>query len=238
MSIVIRNALLVSIDPLDARPGELRIEGGDITAVGPTVPHERSDEVVDAGGAVVCPGMVNGHMHLYSALAVGMPPPRATPTTFHEILAHVWWRLDRTLDLPLCEMSALIGGIEALRCGTTALIDHHASPSAIAGSLDAIESGLDRVGVRGVLCYETTDRNGTEGRDAGLAENEHYLNRCAGTRSGRFAGMAGGHAAFTMSDESLAESAALAKRYNVGVHLHSDGRRPGARERFPALVGA
>jgi len=220
MAIVISNAWLVDIDPPAARRGGLRIEGSTIAQVSEDPAAGPGDEVVDAGGAVVMPGLVNGHMHLYSALAVGMPPPRTPPACFREILESVWWRLDRALDLPLCEISAAAGGIEALRCGVTTLIDHHASPSAIEGSLDAIESGLRQTGMRGVLCYETTDRNGSEGRDAGLAENERYLKLCEKRQDGRFAAMVGAHAAFTLSDESLAAVGGLAKRCGVGVHMH------------------
>ena len=220
MPVVIRDAWLVDIDPLRARHGALRIDGERIAAVGPEVEPQAGDEVVDAGGAVVLPGLVNGHAHLYSALAVGMPPPRPTPSSFRGLLESVWWRLDRALDLPLVELSALIGGIEALRSGTTTLIDHHASPSAIGGSLDAVEAGLAAVGLRGILGYETTDRNGRAGRDAGLAENERYHRRCRGRDDRRFAAMSGAHAAFTLSDESLAAIADLARRYGSGVHIH------------------
>lgn len=181
---IIRNAVLLDLDPLQVRRGELRVEMGMIVAVGPQVEAVAGDVVIDAGGAVVMPGLVNGHTHLYSALAVGMPPPAVSPRDFHEILQHVWWRLDRALDLPLIEASATIGALDALHCGTTTLIDHHASPNAIDGSLDAIEAGLRKVGVRGVLCYEATDRNGLEGRDAGLRENERYLHRCGTNTAG------------------------------------------------------
>ena len=220
MPVVIRDAWLMDIDPPHARYGALRIDGQQITAVGPQVNPQPGDEVVDAGGAVVLPGLVNGHAHLYSALAVGMPPPQQAPSTFHQILERVWWRLDRALDLPLVEMSASIGAIDALRSGTTTLIDHHASPSAIDGSLDAIEAGLSAAGLRGLLCYETTDRNGRPGRDAGLAENERYHRRCLARQDQRFGAMAGAHAAFTLSDESLAAIADLAKRFGSGVHIH------------------
>ena len=83
-------------------------------------------------------GLVDAHHHLYSALARGMPPPPRTPTTFTEILELVWWRLDRALDLELVRWSALLGALEALEAGTTAIVDHHSSPNAIEGSLDVI----------------------------------------------------------------------------------------------------
>jgi cytosine/adenosine deaminase-related metal-dependent hydrolase len=118
------------------------------------------------------------------------------------------------------EVSGQVGALAAVRCGTTTLIDHHASPNAIAGSLTAVENGIAAVGCRGVLCYEVTDRNRpTEGHE-GLAENERYTQLCQGRRSGRFAALIGGHASFTMTDESLRGCTELAKQYNVGVHIH------------------
>jgi putative selenium metabolism protein SsnA len=217
MGIVLRNAVLVDIDPIAVQPGELRIDGGKIVARGNVQAHP-GDEVIDCGGSVVLPGLVNGHTHLYSALAVGMPQPNRNPRNFLEILASIWWRLDRALDEKSNEMSATIGALDALKCGTTTLIDHHASPNAIDGSLDAIERGIDRVGLRGVLCYEVTDRNGPEGRERGLAENRRYLKKKV--QDQRFAGLVGAHAAFTLEDETLDALSEIAKEFSTGVHIH------------------
>ena len=105
-------------------------------------------------------GLVCAHHHLYSALARGMPPPPATPRSFPEVLEQVWWRLDRALDLDLVRWSALLGAVEALEAGTTAIVDHHASPAAIDGSLDVIlverpqprsPSGIKGVGEIGLV---------------------------------------------------------------------------------------
>lgn len=220
MAIVLDNALLVDLDPIQVEHGSVRIDGGRIVARGPAVSRDIADEVVDCGGAVVLPGLVNGHAHLYSALAAGMPPPPQPPANFVEILQFVWWRLDRALDAEAIELSARIGALDALHCGTTTLIDHHASPGCIAGSLDRIEQGLARAGLRGVLCYETTDRNGPAGRTAGLAENRRYLEKCRRRPDGRFAALVGAHALFTLEDDTLTELAALAAEWGSGVHVH------------------
>lgn len=172
-------------------------------------------------------GLVCGHHHLYSSLARGMPAPPRTPSSFISVLENVWWRLDAALDLDIIYWSAALGAAEALLNGTTAIIDHHESPFAIEGSLDAIQSACDMVGISSNLCYGVTDRwigstmsshvNATskmsEEAKRGLAENERFLK--AGGR-----GMVGVHAAFTCGNETLEAAADLARQFNVGVHIH------------------
>lgn len=168
--------------------------------------------VID-GDPTVTPGLVCAHHHLYSALARGMPAPKRTPTTFPEILEQVWWRLDRALDLELVRASALLGALEALESGTTAIVDHHSSPNAIEGSLDVIAEACAEIGVRASCCYEVTDRNGVVGARDGLAENQRYLR--AGGR-----GFVGAHACFTLSNDTLDAVCALAEDVGAGVHIH------------------
>jgi len=163
--------------------------------------------------SAVTPGLVCAHHHLYSALARGMPAPPQTPTTFQEILEQVWWRLDTALDLEMIRWSAMLGALEALENGTTAIVDHHESPNAIEGSLDVIAAACAEVGVRVVAAYGITDRHGPDGARRGLAENERFI------RSGG-RGLVGIHAAFTCSDESLRAAAGLAEDLGVGVHVH------------------
>jgi cytosine/adenosine deaminase-related metal-dependent hydrolase len=162
---------------------------------------------------VETPGLVCAHHHLYSSLARGMPAPARTPTGFVEILERIWWRLDRALDLELVRWSALLGAVEALEAGTTAIVDHHSSPNAIEGSLDVIAAACAEVGVRVRCCYEVTDRNGLDGAKAGLAENERFL------REGGD-GFVGAHACFTLSEDTLDAVSDLADDLGVGVHIH------------------
>src|SRR5436190_14446585 len=216
-----RDALLVQLDPPRVESGNLRVADGNIVGVGTEVVPSPGDETVDCGGAVLMPGLVNGHTHLYSALAAGMPAPPRAPRNFHEILKFIWWRLDRAHTLESVEISGLVGALAAVRCGTTTLIDHHASPNAIEGSLSVLENGIAVVGCRGVLCYEVTDRNRPDEAAAGLAENERYVRECQKRADGRFAGMVGAHASFTLEEESLIACVELARRLKAGVHIHA-----------------
>ncbi len=159
------------------------------------------------------PGMVCGHHHLYSSLARGMPAPPVRPANFLQILEQVWWRLDVALDLEMIRASARLGALEALECGTTAIVDHHESPSAIEGSLDAIADACREIGVRVVCAYGVTDRHGPDGARRGLEENERFIR--AGGR-----GMVGVHAAFTCT------------RRHSGRRRRF-GRRPPRRRPYP-----
>ncbi len=187
-------------------------------------------------------GLVCAHHHLYSALARGMPPPPATPTSFEEILRLIWWRLDTALDEEMIRASARLGALEALERGCTAIIDHHESPNAIEGSLSIIADACEEVGVRISCAYGVTDRHGPDGARRGLRENERFLKELQQRGSGAerapeveqapqprtpdpkdmvgVKGMVGVHAAFTCQPDTLAAAADIADAYNVGVHIH------------------
>jgi cytosine/adenosine deaminase-related metal-dependent hydrolase len=142
-----------------------------------------------------------------------MPPPPKTPTSFHEVLQQIWWRLDAALDLEMIRWSAMLGALEALESGTTAIVDHHESPNAIEGSLDVIAEACAEVGVRVLTAYGITDRHGFEGAERGLAENERFI-KAGGP------GLVGIHASFTCTSRSLEAAAGLAEDLGVGVHIH------------------
>ena len=170
-------------------------------------------------GDRVRPGDVNAHTHLYSGLApLGMPPPQPPPTNFVQILERVWWRLDRALDAESLRAAACLYVAEALLAGTTALIDHHESPAFIEGSLDVLAEACHDLGVRALLCYGATERNG--GRDEarrGLAECRRFL---TAERPVTLAGAVALHASFTVSDETIADAGALCRELGAVMHVH------------------
>ena len=212
---LLRGGTVIGLDPLHVEAVDLRIEGERIVERGRGL-KDGGDEV-DLAGCVVLPGLVNAHTHLYSALARGMPWPSPAPRSFVEILEKVWWKLDRALDEDAIYHSALVGAMEAALSGTTMLIDHHSSPSSIQGSLAIVRRAVEEVGLRSVLCYEVTDRNGPAGRDAGVAENAAFL---AAPPSALTRGMVGAHASFTLSEEALGRLAALAEATGASLHVH------------------
>jgi putative selenium metabolism protein SsnA len=205
--------VVVSLDPVELIRADVIIDAGRVAAVGSAPPGAARR---DCSGFLVMPGNVCAHTHLYSALSRGMPYSLAPPASFVEILQRIWWRLDRALDEPSIRLSALVGGLDALLAGTTTVIDHHASPNFIDGSLDVIADALEELGLRSALSYEVSDRDGQGRAAAGLAENIRF----AKSRPTFAGAMVGAHASFTLSDETLEACAAMAADAGVGVHIH------------------
>ncbi len=138
-TVLIENGTLLSTGgaPSVRRNCSVLIEDGLITRI---VPGGRIGEFagrrLDAAGKVVMPGLINAHTHLYSAFARGLAATRLS-RDFIAVLRNLWWRLDAALTPEDCYQSALVGLIDAIRHGATAVVDHHSSPGAPAGSLDA-----------------------------------------------------------------------------------------------------
>lgn len=218
--LLLRNGIVVSWRPARAERADLRIRGDAVVERGTGLQAE-GEEVVDLAGRIVIPGMVCAHTHLYSSLARGMPPPATPPRDFREVLEQVWWRLDRALDAGSVETGALAGALDAASCGTTTLFDHHSSPSAIDGSLDAVRRGIDAVGLRAALCYEVTDRGGPDEALQALREHRRFRTDWQSQLAGsRFRLHVGAHASFTLRPASLSACAVAARELATGVHIH------------------
>jgi len=200
--------------------GTIRVdrESGTIVELGPEVVAAEGDERVDLAGNVLIPGLVVGHHHLYSALARGMPAPRFTPTNFPETLEYIWWVLDRALDEETVYLSTVAGLAGAARVGITGIIDHHASPSFISGSLATMARAFEEFGMRGQLCYEVTDRNRPGEGAEGVEENRRFA--LSTLKHPLLKAAVGGHASFTINDKTLDDMAALCDSMDLPLHIH------------------
>ncbi|HZM21587.1 MAG TPA: putative aminohydrolase SsnA [Anaerolineales bacterium] len=220
---LITNATLITWEPAANRvvaDYAILIKDDRINELGPTnelrsrYPH---DETMDARGQYVMPGNICAHTHFYGAYARGMAIPGTAPKDFPEILQRLWWPLDRSLDADSIRYSVLPCLVDAIRYGTTTLIDHHASPNAIDGSLDIIGEAVELAGLRAVLCYEVTDRDGESKMKAGINENIRFIKKSKGPL---LAGTFGLHAGLTLSDSSL-DLCRQAAPDDVGFHIHT-----------------
>jgi putative selenium metabolism protein SsnA len=219
---IITNATLVTWgeNPRVLPDRALYIEDGIIRAIGDSrdfLARYQDSDRLDAQGQLVMPGNICAHTHFYGAYARGIAIPGPAPASFPEILRRLWWSLDKALDKDAVYMSALVCLVDAIKHGTTTLFDHHASPNFINGSLSAIADAVEQSGLRAVLCYEVSDRDGTEKAEAAIAENVRFLN--AWVDHPRLAGMFGLHAGLTLSNETL-RACQDALPDGAGFHIH------------------
>ncbi len=203
--------------------GAVLVRNGRIAAIGSTanlIKEHPEAAQLDARGQLVMPGNICAHTHFYGAFARGMAIPGPAPKDFPDILERLWWRLDRALLDVDVKYSALVCLVDAIKHGTTTLIDHHASPNAIDSSLDQVADAVDEAGVRVATCYEVTDRNGPEGIQAGISENVRFLHSLEERNSHLLAGTFGLHASLSLSDETLAACVEAAQGLDTGFHIH------------------
>jgi len=257
--VIIRNARVVTLDAgnrvLDDADVEIGSDGAikrvgtglglGVSGLGTPTPNPQSPtpavEVLDAGGRLLMPALINCHTHLYSTLARGIALPGPAPKNFPEILRKLWWRLDRALEPDDVYVSALVGLIDCAKNGVGTLVDHHSSPNACAGSLDQIERAFREVGLRGVLCYETSDRDGPAKAQAALDENVRFIERTRRAGDGLIAASFGLHASFTLSDRTLRRAVEAEESLGAGFHIHVAEDRSDlehARRRFKKTVVA
>ncbi len=177
-------------------------------------------ERVDAGGQYVMPGNICGHTHFYGAFARGMAIPGEAPKDFPQILDRLWWNLDKALLEDDVRYSALVCLADAIKHGTTTLVDHHASPNFIDGSLDVIANAVNDSGLRASLCYEVTDRDGDAKMQAGIDENVRFIKRLQAQPESRLGASFGLHASLTLSESTL-DKCAAALPSGSGFHIHA-----------------
>ncbi|HCR57472.1 MAG TPA: putative aminohydrolase SsnA [Raoultella sp.] len=227
--LILKNATAAQLYPAKVMKGiDIAIENDAILDIAPGLAQRYPQATVkEMHGRLVMPGMVCAHNHFYSGLSRGIQATIPPSPDFISTLKNLWWRLDRALDEESLYYSGLICAMEAVRSGCTAVIDHHASPGYIAGSLSQLRSAFLRVGLRGMTCFETTDRNGgLKELRACVEENIRFAHEVDSAREkGREPYLVeahiGAHAPFTLPDEGLAMLSEALQATGRGLHIHA-----------------
>jgi len=215
MSILLKNATYIDWETLEFTKTNILVDeglDGKLSFVKDEIINNAIHTVIDCKGKFVTKSFAVGHHHVYSALSRGMPAPKKSPSNFKEVLEYIWWKLDKALDKEMIEASALATAIACAKAGSTFVIDHHASPNFIEGSLDVIADAFNKVGINHLLCYEITDRDGKDKTEKGLLETEIYLKQNQG--------LVGLHASFTVDNDTLQKAVDLMDKYDSGIHIH------------------
>ncbi len=213
--LLLRNATVIDAEGLRAGV-DIAISGGRIAMMGPAL-DVVANETNHLRGALIAPGFINTHHHFATGLLRGAPPPAVPASNQRERLERVIWPFERRLTHAYVRAAVRASLLEAIAAGTTLVIDHHVSSGCIDGVLDVIAEEVTGSGLRAVLCYEITDRDGEATAAAGLAETARFLARRHGDRIGAMVGL---HAMSTVGPHTLARATALAGRHETGLHLH------------------
>lgn len=223
--ILIDNGTVVTLDD-ESRlhtPGYLFIEADRITAIGAGQPPDelraRAAEHFDATNMAVMPGMVNSHTHLFQSFLRGL----ADDKPLLEWLKAAIWPVAQGMRQEEAYLAAMLGLVENLRGGATAVIDHqyiHADPTNDDGVFRAAqETGLRLLLGRGwadvdyhPALQETPERI--------LSESKRLYETYHGRANGRLRFEFGPLIPWGCTDETMRQTYALAREWGVGTHIH------------------
>ena len=224
--LILKNCTAINFYPAEIKDNiDIVISGNKIIDASKDASlNYNAERVIDLKGKYVSTGIVCAHNHFYSALARGIMADIKPSPDFISILKNLWWRLDRALDEESLYYSGITAALDAIKCGTTSVIDHHASPSFIRGSLNLLKKSFNEAGLRGILAYEITDRNGIKGMMEGVRESVDFMNSIDEDKKNGLnytvETAVGGHAPFTLNDNSLSLIADAMSKSSRGIHIH------------------
>jgi 5-methylthioadenosine/S-adenosylhomocysteine deaminase len=198
---------------------DIYIEDGKIMKIGKEL-SDKADLAIDCNNSVIFPGFICAHTHLYSALLRGAPLAIDPPTDFTQNLQRIWWTMDEALNLEDAYTSALYAIHEMALNGVTAYLDTYSGPNSIEGSLDRISNATQKVGTRGVICFEATERRSYEEGIRGLEENRRFISHNDPQKT-LIHGIYCLHASFTVTDELIHKTNEYAKETNSFKTIHT-----------------
>jgi len=206
------------LDPPDLRQLTVVVENGQISGLTASPPAGAT--VIDCQGLYLMPGFVNAHTQLWTGAERGMAPPREKPINHVQRFERRWAPLGRALDAERLTATVEAAALTALAAGTTTVFDLFGGfDGGIAdGSLDLIAEALERVGLRGVLAFGTTDGAAGEPR-RGIAESDRFLSSLAAKPRARIRGLVGAGGSNLLSDQTAEALTDLALRHRAAVHL-------------------
>jgi len=218
MSIFLKNATFIDYKTFEFKKTNIKVGSSNNPNIEffddlSTLQFDSNDAIIDCDGKYVTKSLACGHHHAYSALARGMGGPLKPAANFYEILKYLWWALDKSLDENSVKASAYATAVACAKSGVTFIIDHHASPFYTKGALENLAEAFQKVGIAHLLCFEISDRDGSEVLNNLFDATEEYLKYNQG--------LIGLHASFTVSDATLKRAVTLAEKYNAGIHVHT-----------------
>ena len=231
---LINNGYVVTVDSArNVYPGGyVAIDGATIKAVGPSgkaPPATQFDEVIDAGGCIVLPGLINMHQHHWYTLFKGL----ADGYLLEDWVTQFLLPLSLNMSEEAMRVSSAVAGMEMLATGTTCSLNHSVTTTTPAMVAATIEPQRD-LGIRQVYAKELRCRTPGNPRhplslDESLAAFEQEMRRWDGTDNGRvrFAMVIESNAhwvaAGMCTEELIVRGYELAKKLGLRISAHIAG---------------
>ena len=224
--LVIKDATIITVDGhrniIDH--GFIRICNRSIEQVSSgSCPQKLSSKtrVIDASGKLVFPGLINTHTHIFQTLLRGIG---------QDLPVWDWFAvaLDTTvghLTPEDCYISALVGSLEAIKSGTTCVLDYN-YPHPVPRMADKTIQAFSKVGVRGILARGIIDTGEAHSSIVNSTESEMLdCERLIRTYDGQDDGMIhvwiAPYTIFSTSIDAFIRAKELADQYNTKLTIHA-----------------
>ena len=221
-NLLIRDATVLTMDAADTvhDPGWVWIEDGLISAVGESQPPagiaSRAERVIRGAGKALLPGLVNAHTHLSQSFMRGLGDEK----TLLEWLKTVMWPIQEAMTPKDVRLASLLGLAENVRCGVTAVGQHHKITTSPA-HVDATMEAAEQVGLRVQVARGWVDLgDAAEAADDILRKMERLMERWHNGASGRITLAFGPMAPWRCSDETMRRTVEQARAWGIRTHMH------------------
>jgi 5-methylthioadenosine/S-adenosylhomocysteine deaminase len=221
-NLLIENGSVLTMDGASTihASGWVWVEGARVAAAGEGSPPAelaaRAERVIDASHMAVLPGLVNGHTHLSQTFVRGLADDKPLLTWLKQIM----WPTQAAITPQDMRLASLLGLVENLHCGVTAVVQHHKITHS-AAHVDAAAEAAETVGLRMLLARGWVDLGDAgESPEAIVEAMTRLRERWHGAASGRITAGFGPLAPWRCSDETMRRTVALARRWGLPTHLH------------------
>lgn len=206
------------------RPGYVFLRGERIEAVGAGEAPERlragADEIINAAGKIVAPGLINAHTHLFQTFLRGL----ADDKPLLEWLEAAIWPGGLAMTEEDFYLAALLGFVENIKCGATSVLNQDYVQTSLSNA-DAIAEGAVRTGVRALLARGFADRDPyypafQETPEQVLHETERLVKKWNRSAASQVRFEFGPLIPWGCRQETLQAIDRLAQEWQIGVHIH------------------
>jgi 5-methylthioadenosine/S-adenosylhomocysteine deaminase len=226
--LVFTNTTVVTVD--EVRNGvALAVQGGRIAAIGPNdevMKQYQQAEIYDGRGKALFPGLINCHAHLAQTIARGFNEDFGFPNSYKLAVQPT-----SLISKEEATLMAVVGAIEAIRTGSTTVVEN-------VGGTAATASALAQTGLRWVFAESATDREGgspmspevlargeaprfsQKMREEGLARITALHSAWHGKEQGRISVFPAAGLAEDSSPELLAAVRGFAEKNDLGYTIH------------------